>query len=157
MEFLPFEILRICLGWCRSTCSCLSLGAGGWWCPELASDPSLSESLVSNTNFLCQQHVIKKMNWTFLFLFSYFFFFLGTLIPCGSCYQQSIFIAVNCGDLWSAIWMWAALIQLTWTNIYLHQSTGSRSCRLLFIAHQCRQAAGCPPLFTCSYLRLTHE
>ena len=129
MESLPFEIFKTCLGWSRSTCSSLSLGSGCWWCPELASIPSLSESLVSTTNFLCQSHVIEKMNWTFFFS------------TCGSWCHQSFFTAVCCGDLWSAIWMQAALTKLTWTNVYLQQSTGNCSCRLLVIYSSVAQAS----------------
>lgn len=125
MESLSFEIIKICLGWSWSTSSCLSLGDRHWWSPELASDSSLSESLVSNTAILCQQLVTEIMNWSI--------FSLGVLILCGTWCHQIIFISASCGDLWSAIEMQAALTKLPWTNIYLQQSTGSCSCRLLFI------------------------
>lgn len=60
---------------------------------------------------------------------------------------KHFFIAVCHGDLWSAIWMQAALTKLTWTNIYLQQSTGNCSCRLLFIYSSLAQASCSLPVF----------
>lgn len=76
-----------------------------------------------------------------------YFFFLGVLILCDTWCHQIIFIAVSFGDLWSAIQMQAALTKLPRTNIYLQQSTGSCSCRLLFIYSSLAQASCSLPVF----------